>query len=178
MPSPALQGAPGCRPRERVHDSPAQTETLSPPVLHLAGSWGLHLSTADTSEHGAQGRGQGGLRVRDQELQSPQNQESKTALEQVCGCPQAQWPVSHSLNVPNTSDRVWVLCQTPATPCPPAVRGRLPCVLRPCCVPGHSAPPAISVPWPCSVVPQMTLLAYPAAKAETAPLAQPLWDLS
>lgn len=51
----------GCWPGERVCDSPAQAGTLSSPVLHPARSWGLHLSAVDTSEHGAQGRGQGGL---------------------------------------------------------------------------------------------------------------------
>lgn len=143
-------------------------------MLHPARRWGHHLSTGDSSEQGAQRRGQGGLRERDQELRSLQKQESEAALEQGCGCPQAQWPVSHSLSVPNSGDRVGVLCQDPAILCPSAVRGRLSCVLRPSCVPGHPASPSHL----CPLLPQMTPLARPAAEAEVAPLAQHLWDLS
>lgn len=150
MPSPALQGAPGLS----LGHSPRQCCTLPGAGDSISALW------------------------TPQNRWSPQKQESKAALEQGCGYPQAQWPVSHSLNVPDTGDRVWVLCQIPAIPCPPAARSRLSCVRWPCCVPGHSASPAICVPWPCSVLPQMTPLARPAAKAEPAPLAQPLWDLS
>lgn len=73
----------GCWLGEWVCDSPGQAGTLSSPLLHPARSWGLHLSTVDTSEHGAQGRGQGGLRGRDQELWSCQKIASRAALEQA-----------------------------------------------------------------------------------------------
>lgn len=83
------------------------------------------------------------LRAGDRERPRPVvTPKTGAALEQGCGCPQTKWPVSHSLSVPNTSDRVWVLCQTPAILCPSAVRFRL----SPSRVPGHPASPAILCP--------------------------------
>lgn len=52
--------------------------------------------------------------------------------------------MSHSLSVPNTGDRVWVLCHTPAIPCPLGALCPL-AILHPWspCTPNHLCPLAL-----------------------------------
>lgn len=138
-PALPLQGAPGSgwvTALPRLRHSPRQGCTLpgaGDPSQHCR-----HLRT--------QCSGQGGLRGRDQELQSPQKQESRADLGQGLNCPQAQWPVSHPLSVHNTCDRVWCCVrplpslQLSGAGCP--VSSGHPVSWSPC-IPSHLCPLAL-----------------------------------